>query len=269
MIGPIEEAVDVMDLSEGDAASGPTGAVVGRVAAVTGASRGLGRACALRLAQAGADVALFARDAEALAAVAQDIRSMGRRAWCFPGDITHLDKIVENLGDLPSLDILVNNAGMNVPQPFLDVDHETFDAMMQLNVRSAFFIAQAAARIMVAKGKGSIVNMSSQAGHVGLIKRTVYCTTKFAIEGMTRAMCVDLAGTGVRVNTVAPTFVRTDLTAAQLEKPEFREYVESNILSGRLAEEGEVAAAVLFLASDDASMVNGISLPVDGGWLAH
>jgi len=244
-------------------------ALTGRVAAVTGASRGIGRACAVALAQAGADVALFARDTATLENVAREIEARGQKAYVFARDVTNDMQIAADLNSLPQLDVLVNNAGTNAPQPFLDVDHETFDRLVTLNVRAAFFVAQAAARRMVDAGGGSIVNMSSQAGHVGLAKRTVYCTTKFALEGMTRAMCVDLAGTGVRVNTVAPTFVRTEMTEGQLDQPEFRAYVDTNVLAGRLAEVEEVAAAVLYLASDASAMTTGSSLLVDGGWLAH
>lgn len=241
----------------------------GRVAAVTGASKGLGRGCAIALAEAGADVALFARDEAALAEVAREIESRGRTAYPFVCDVTHDTAVAADLASLPHLDILVNNAGTNAPQPFLEVDHETFDRVVALNLRASFFIAQAAARLMVAAGYGSIINMSSQAGHVGLINRSVYCATKFALEGITKAMCVDLKNTGVRVNAVAPTFVSTDLTQSQLNRPDFRKYVDSNILIGRLAKIEEVAAAVVYLASDAAGSTTGISLPVDGGWLAH
>lgn len=241
----------------------------GKVAAVTGASKGIGRGCAVALAEAGADVALFARDKAALAEVARDIESCGRTAYTFVRDVTHDTAVAADLASLPRLDILVNNAGTNAPQPFLEVDHETFDRVVALNLRASFFIAQAAARRMVAAGHGSIINMSSQAGHVGLVDRSVYCATKFALEGITKAMCVDLKNTGVRVNAVAPTFVSTDLTQAQLNRPDFREYVDSNILIGRLAKIEEVAAAVVYLASDIAGSTTGISLPVDGGWLAH
>ncbi|MBK1696140.1 SDR family NAD(P)-dependent oxidoreductase [Rhodovibrio salinarum] len=245
------------------------GALAGRWALVTGASQGLGRGCALALADEGANVALMARNREKLEVLAGEIRDRGVEARVLVRDVSEIDAAAADIADLPHLDVLVNNAGTNAPQSFLDVDPETFDRVANLNLRAAFFVAQAAARRMVEQGRGSIVNMSSQAGHVGLKLRTVYCATKFAVEGMSKAMAVDLAGTGVRVNCVAPTFVRTEMTAAQLEQPEFRDYVDRNILLGRLAEVSEVAAAVVFLASDRAAMVTGTSLPVDGGWLAH
>lgn len=240
-----------------------------RLAVVTGASRGIGRACALALAEAGADVAVIARDTDALGAVAREIEQRGRRARVLARDVTDIEGIAADLADLPRLDVLVNNAGTNAPQPFLDVDSTTFDRLFAINVRAAFFIAQAAARRMTANGGGSIIQMSSQAGHTGLRDRTVYCATKFALEGMTRAMAVDLQGSGIRVNTVAPTFVHTEMTAAQLERSEFRDYVHAHILTGRLAEMNEVAAAVIYLASDAAASTTGTSIGVDGGWLAH
>ena len=241
----------------------------GRMAMVTGASRGIGRACALGLATAGADVALVARDRATLDEVAGEVAALGRQALVFARDVTDSARIATDIAGLPRLDILVNNAGTNAPQAFLDVDGDTFDRLFQLNVRAAFFIAQAAARRMSTDGGGSIIHMSSQAAHTGLQDRTVYCASKAALEGLTRAMAVDLKGSGVRVNTVSPTFVRTEMTAAQLDRPAFRDYVDAHLLTGRLAEPSEVAAAVLYLASDAAGSTTGASLPVDGGWLAH
>lgn len=241
----------------------------GRLALVTGASRGIGRACALGLAEAGADVAIVARDSNALADLARAIEALGRNVHVLERDVTDGEGMADDIAALPRLDVLVNNAGTNAPQPFLEVDGETFDRLFTLNVRAALFTAQAAARRMIASGGGSIIHMSSQAAHTGLRDRTVYCASKAALEGLTRAMAVDLAGTGVRVNTVAPTFVRTEMTAAQLDRPDFRAYVDAHILTGRLAEMEEVAAAVIYLASDAAASTTGTSIAVDGGWLAH
>ena len=168
------------------------------------------------------------------------------------------------------MSILVNNAGGNRPQPFVDVDRESLDFIIDLNVRAAFRVAQAAARAMLqSKTAGSIINMSSQMGHVGSPKRTVYCMTKHAIEGLTKAMAVELAPDNIRVNTVAPTFVETPLTKPMLEQPEFREFVFGMIPMGKLATMDDVVSAVLFLASPAAGMVTGHSLRVDGGWTAH
>jgi len=167
------------------------------------------------------------------------------------------------------LDILVNNAGFNRPQPFLEVDEETLDRMLALNVRAAFLVAQAAARAMVAGGGGVVVNMTSQMGHVGSERdRSVYVMTKHAIEGLTKAMAVELAPQGVRVVSIAPTFVMTPLTAPFFADPAFKKWALDRIPLGRLGTVDEVANAVVFLCSPAASLVTGSSLLADGGWTA-
>ena len=167
------------------------------------------------------------------------------------------------------MDVLVNNAGWNRPQDFLEVEESVLDAMLALNVKAAFIVAQAAARRMAEAGEGgAIVNMSSQMGHVGGPQRTVYCATKHALEGMTKAMAIELASHRIRVNTVGPTFVETPLATPFLRNEEFREFVLGSIPLGRLGEIAEVAAAVAFLASPAASLITGTSLLVDGGWTA-
>jgi NAD(P)-dependent dehydrogenase (short-subunit alcohol dehydrogenase family) len=171
---------------------------------------------------------------------------------------------------LPRLDVLVNNAGTNAPQPFVEVDPDTLGRLIELNVRAAFRTAQSAARVMRRTGGGgAIVHMSSQMGHVGSPNRTVYCMTKHAIEGLAKAMAVELAPHGIRVNTVAPTFVETPMTAPMFADAEFRRFVLDQIPLGRLATVEEVAAAVLYLVSPGAAMVTGHSLRVDGGWTAR
>jgi len=176
----------------------------------------------------------------------------------------------DKLGELSRIDIFVNNAGTNRPQPFLSVDPETYDALMDVNLRGAFFAAQAAARMMVAaKNGGSIINMSSQAGHRALRDRTVYSASKFGLEGLTKAMAFELAEHSIRVNAVAPTFVETPLASQFLQNKDFRNYVEGKIRLPRLGQVDDVAAAVLYLASPAASMVTGTSLLVDGGWTIH
>ena len=186
-----------------------------------------------------------------------------------PGDVTD-DAFVERVGELEGLSILVNNAGGNRPAPFVDIDAESLDFVLDLNVRAAFRVAQAASRAMLASGtSGSIIHMSSQMGHVGSPGRTVYCMTKHAIEGLSKAMAVELAPHGIRVNTVAPTFVETPLTRPMLENKEFRDFVFGMIPMGKLATEDDVVAAVLYLASPSAGMVTGHSLVVDGGWTAQ
>ncbi len=242
----------------------------GQLAVVTGASRGLGQGCALALAGAGADVALIGRNQDDLVAVAKDIQGLGRTAHVLAIDVTNSDDLAAMLGQLPPFHIFVNNAGTNRPQPFLEVDAETYDIVMNLNLRAAFFAAQAAARLMNINGQGgSIINMSSQAGHRALRDRSVYSTSKFALEGLTKAMAFELAEQNIRVNAVAPTFVETPMTSAGLAQKDFRDYVEGKIKLPRLGQIGDVAAAVLFLASPAASMITGTSLLVDGGWTIH
>ncbi len=242
----------------------------GRLAVVTGASKGIGRACALALAEAGAAVALLARPSADLDAAVAAVEALGVTAHPLPLDVRDRKGVEAAFAALPRLDVLINNAGTNIPQPFLEVDEESFDRVVDLNIRAAFFTAQAAVRRMVRDGtRGSVVHIGSQAGHVGLPGRTVYCTTKFAIEGLTRAMALDLRGTGIRVNSLAPTFVETPMTRPFLARPEFRAHVDEMILLDRLATPEDVAAAALFLASDASAMTTGSTLLVDGGWTAH
>ena len=238
----------------------------GKVALVTGAGRGIGRGCAEALAAAGAKVIAVARTSGDLAEVAQ--HASGRiEAWT--ADVTD-PALPERIEAIDGLSILVNNAGANRPQPFEQVDRESLDFVLDLNVRAAFLVAQAAVRAMLAQDiRGSIVHISSQMGHVGSPRRSVYCMTKHAIEGLTRAMAVELAPKGIRVNSVAPTFVETAMTRSMLDKPEFREFVLGMIPMGRLASAEDVVAAVLYLASPASTMVTGHSLRVDGGWTAH
>ncbi len=238
----------------------------GQLALVTGAGRGLGRACAEGLAGAGARVIAAARSAEEIAHVAA--HASGRiEGWT--GDVTD-DAFIARVATIEGLTLLVNIAGGIRPQRFVDVDTESLDFILDLNVRAAFRVAQAAARAMLASGSaGAIINMSSQMGHVGSPRRSVYCMTKHAIEGLTKAMAVELAPDNIRVNTVAPTFVETPLTKPMLEDPEFREFVFGIFPMGKLATMDDVVAAVLYLASPAAGMVTGHSLKVDGGWTAH
>ena len=238
----------------------------GQVALVTGAGRGIGRACAEGLARAGASVIAVARSESDLADLAAQ-SSGSISTWS--ADVTD-DDLVDRIATIDGLHILVNNAGGNRPQAFVDVDTESLDAVIDLNVRAAFRVAQAAAKAMLAQQiEGSIVNMSSQMGHIGAAKRTVYCMTKHGIEGLTKAMAVELAPHGIRVNSVAPTFVETPLTKPMLDDPEFREFVYSMIPLKKLAKVDDVVAAVMYLVSPDAGMVTGHSLKVDGGWTAH
>jgi NAD(P)-dependent dehydrogenase (short-subunit alcohol dehydrogenase family) len=241
----------------------------GKHVVITGASRGLGCACAEAFVAAGAEVILVARAKPELEELAARLRAHGGHAQAAACDVTDDAQVAQLFDGLERCDVLVNNAGTNRPQPFLEVDAATLDEIMRLNVRSMFIVAQAAARRMVQARSGAIVNMSSQMGHVGGPNRTVYCLTKHAIEGLTKAMAIDLAPHGVRVNSVAPTYIETPLTKPFLANAAFREDVLRRIPLGRLGTVEEVAKAVLFLASSDASLITGTSLLVDGGYTAQ
>lgn len=244
-------------------------AVQDQVVVVTGASRGLGRGCAEAFAAAGAEVVLVARKREELEEAASSIRAGGGRARVATCDVTNAREVEALFAGLARCDVLVNNAGGNRPQPFLEVDLATLDELLALNVRSMFVTAQAAARLMVKAGRGVIINMSSQMGHIGGPNRTVYCTTKHAIEGLTKAMAVELAASGVRVNSVAPTYIETPMTKPFFENEAFRQDTLRRIPLGRVGTVAEVAAAVVFLASPSASLITGASLLVDGGYTAQ
>ncbi|MGH7061932.1 MAG: SDR family NAD(P)-dependent oxidoreductase, partial [Stellaceae bacterium] len=237
---------------------------------VTGAGRGIGRAVALALAASGAELVLVSRTRSQLDEVAAEIAGRGGRARALQLDVTDSPALRAAFAGLGRLDILINNAGLNRPQPFLDVDEETLDRLLALNVRAAFLVGQAAARLMVANGAGGvIVNMSSQMGHVGSERdRAVYVMTKHAVEGLTKAMAVELAAKNVRVVSIAPTFIDTPLTRPFFADPEFRKWVLDRIPLGRLGTVEEVAQAVVFLASPAAALVTGSSLLADGGWTA-
>jgi NAD(P)-dependent dehydrogenase (short-subunit alcohol dehydrogenase family) len=244
------------------------------VALVTGASRGLGEEAAVALSEAGAEVVLLSRTREELERVANRIRALGGVARILVCDVTDVEAVHSQVMSLGRLDVLVNNTGMNIPEPFVEVSVERLDKQVGLNVRGAFVVAQTAARKMLEAPNrrdhgGAIVNISSQMGRVGAPLRTVYCMTKHAIEGLTKAMAIELAPLNIRVNAVAPTFIDTPMTAPFLAKPEFREWVMSRIPLGRLGTPGEVAAAVVFLASPASSLITGASLTVDGGWTAQ
>jgi NAD(P)-dependent dehydrogenase (short-subunit alcohol dehydrogenase family) len=248
--------------------------LAGRVALVTGAGRGLGRSIADALADAGAEVWLLARTASEIDQAAAAIRGAGGRAVPVACDVTDSSAVARVIAGMPALDVLVNNAGSNVPEPFVDVSEAHLDRLLSLNVRAAFLVAQAGARRMLADADrrtrgGAIINMSSQMGHVGAVNRSVYCLTKHAIEGLTKAMAIELAPHGIRVNSLAPTFVETPLTAPMFARPDFAKWVHDRIPLGRVGAPEEVAAAALFLASPAASLVTGTSLVVDGGWTAQ
>jgi NAD(P)-dependent dehydrogenase (short-subunit alcohol dehydrogenase family) len=246
----------------------------GRVALVTGAGRGIGRSVAIAFAQSGAEVWLVSRTQSELDQLAAEIRASGGRAQAAACDVTDATAVGRMVAAIPSLDILVNNAGMNMPEPFVNVTEERLDRVLDLNVRSMFVVAQAATKKMLGAPDrktrgGAIVNISSQMGHVGAENRTVYCMTKHAIEGLTKALGVELAAYNIRVNSVAPTFVDTPMTKPMFERAEFSKWVHDRIPLGRLGQLDEVVSAVLFAASPAASLMTGTSLIIDGGWTAQ
>ncbi|MGQ0544263.1 MAG: SDR family NAD(P)-dependent oxidoreductase [Betaproteobacteria bacterium] len=246
----------------------------GRTALVTGAGRGIGRACAVALAQAGAEVWLAARTRDEIEQAAAAIRAAGHRAHAAVCDVTKQTEVTSLVTSIPVLDVLVNNAGSNVPEPFVDVTEEHLDSIMALNLRSAFLAAQAAAKKMLARLErkrrgGAIINMSSQMGHVGAVNRSVYCMTKHGLEGLTKAMALELIAHNIRVVSIAPTFVETPMVKEFLQRPGFSQWVHERIPAGRVGDVEEVASTVVFAASPAASLVTGTSLLVDGGWTAQ
>jgi NAD(P)-dependent dehydrogenase (short-subunit alcohol dehydrogenase family) len=241
----------------------------GRRAIVTGAGRGIGLAAATALAGAGAHVTLCARTEHEIQAVAASIRANGQSADIMQLDVTDLGRLSATLETADPFDIFVNNAGTNRPKPFVDVTHEDFDAVINLNVRSAFFAAQIVVRKLISVGRrGSIINMSSQMGHVGGARRSLYCASKWAMEGFSKAMALELAPHGVRVNTLCPTFIATSMTKPFFENAAFKADVLSRIKLGRLGTVEDLMGAIVFLASEASALMTGASLIVDGGWTA-
>ena len=246
----------------------------GRTALVTGAGRGLGAGMAVAVAEAGAEVLLMSRTEAELDEVAGRIRADGGKATVIVSDVTDAAATTALIRGLDRLDILVNNAGTNRPQMFLEVTQENLDAMLDLNLRAAYLVAQAAVIKMLEDPNrrergGAVVHISSQMGHVGAPLRTVYAMTKHGLEGLNKAMAIELAPKGIRVNSVGPTFVETPLSRPMLADEAFHEEVLSRIPMGHLASIEDIAAAVVFLASPAAAMITGASLVVDGGWTAR
>jgi NAD(P)-dependent dehydrogenase (short-subunit alcohol dehydrogenase family) len=242
----------------------------GRTALVTGAGRGLGRGIAVALAAAGARVVLISRTVDEIESAASEIRAAGGEAVAVPCDVLDLQQFEAVLDGVGVVDVLVNNAGTNDPMPLGEVTPAVYDKIFDLNVRSAYFITKAVVARMVAAGRrGSVITVSSQMGHVGAANRSVYCAAKHAVEGMTKALAVELGPHGIRVNTVAPGYVETPLTAPYFADEEFRADTMRRIPLGRLGLVAEVAAAVVYLADPAAAFVTGASLAIDGGYTAQ
>ena len=246
----------------------------GQTALVTGAARGLGRAISLALANAGADVALGLLDPTSAEDLEREITGMGRRSMRVPMDVRRLDQITSAVdrvvAEFGRLDILVNNAGLGPSNLAEDVNEADFDLTFDINVKGVFFASQAAGRVMIRQGRGRIIHLSSQAGFIALPTESVYCISKAAVAHLARCLAVEWGGHGITVNAVAPTFIRTDGTAAALADPAFRAEVVERIAGlHRVGEPMDVAGAVVFLASPAASLITGTTLLVDGGWTAR
>ena len=238
----------------------------GRRALVTGAGRGIGLAAAAALAEAGAEVTLVARTGHEIDAAAVAIGPLARVRVL---DVADLATVAAFFADEPAFHVLVNNAGTNCPKPMWEASEADYDAVFDLNVKSAFFVAQACVRGMIAGGiTGSLIHMGSQMGHVGAPARSLYCGSKWALEGMSKAFALDLAPHGIRSNTIAPTFIETPLTKPYFEDAAFKAHVLAKIKLGRIGRVEDLMGAVLFLASDASALVTGTSLVVDGGWTA-
>lgn len=247
----------------------PSFSLQGKTALVTGGGRGIGLAAAAALAQAGANVTLVARSVDELERTSGLINEEGGTSRYIALDVTDARAVTETIEAHGPFDILVNCAGTNRPKPLVDVTDEDIDAIIDLNVKSVFFVSRAVAKGMLRAGiAGSIINVSSQMGHVGSPKRTVYCASKHAVEGMTKALAWELGPHGIRVNTVCPTFIETAFTASMFDASGFRDWVTQRIALGRVGRVEEVMGAIIFLASEASTLMTGSALMLDGGWTA-
>ena len=241
----------------------------GMKALITGASSGVGLGCAVALAEAGSHVVLSARNIDGLNDVVDAIQSKGLSAEAMMLDVTNTNSIRESIENHDPFDILVNSAGLGRHSPSKDTLVEDFDEVMSVNLRGAYFVTQAVAKGLIkAKKSGSLINISSQMGHVGGIDRAVYSASKHAVEGFTKAMAIEWGPHQIRVNTICPTFIRTPLTQSTFDNPERRKWIEDKIKLGRIGEVEDIMGAVVFLASDASSLITGSALMIDGGWTA-
>ena len=239
----------------------------GRRALVTGAGRGIGLAAAAALSEAGANVCLISRTSSEIEDAAEAIRAAGGTADTLVLDVLETDAMRAVISERGPFEILINNAGTNRPKTMAETTEEDFDTVLNLNLRAAFFVAQAVTDgLLAAEKPGTIINISSQMGHVAGPLRTVYCSSKWALEGLTKSLAMELAPNSIRVNSIAPTVIETPLAKEMLKDPEFRDAVLSKIKLGRTGRVEDLMGAIVFLASDAAAMVTGASLLVDGGW---
>tara|TARA_Y100000590_G_scaffold50320_1_gene53082 strand:+ start:62 stop:820 length:759 start_codon:yes stop_codon:yes gene_type:complete len=241
-----------------------------KYALVTGAGKGLGRACAIALAEAGATVIGLSRTQSDLEKLQKDLKKVKGKLIKVNCDVMDYENLKNKINKIKKIDVLVNNAGTNIPEPFEKIQQKSMNYIVDLNLKAAFNVAQLVVKKMLKNKKkgGSIINMSSQLGHVGMTGRNVYNMTKFGIEGLTKGMGVELASRNIRVNAVAPTFVETPMVKRFFKNKKFKKLAIGNIPMGKAASESDVATAVCFLASDSAAMITGTSLLIDGGWTA-
>jgi NAD(P)-dependent dehydrogenase (short-subunit alcohol dehydrogenase family) len=241
----------------------------GKRALVTGASSGIGLASAVALAEVGAEVTLAARSVGKLDATAEELRDAGFNALVMPLDVSDIDAMQAAVADAGPFDILVNSAGLAVHGPALETQEDDFDRVSDLNFKGAYFLTTAVAKGLIAAGKpGSLINITSQMAHVGGIDRAVYCGTKHAVEGFTKAMAIEWGAQGIRVNTICPTFIRTPLTEVTFENPERVRWIEGKIKLGRIGEVTDIMGPVVYLASDASALMTGTHMLIDGGWTA-
>jgi len=245
----------------------------GKVAIVTGAGRGMGYHIALGLAKYGADLVICSRTVSELETLGAEIRDLGRRVFVKEMDITRIpdiDAMVNGAVDFfGHIDILINNAGINRPQWAEEVTEENWDDVMETNLKGLFFCAQAVGKVMIKQKKGKIINVSSQAGSVGLLQRAAYCSSKGAVNQLTRVLAIEWAKHNINVNAIAPTFIETPFTAPMFQKEGFKKYVLGNIPLGRVGKPEDVIGGVLYLASDASDLVTGHILLMEGGWTAQ
>lgn len=247
----------------------PSFRLEGRRALVAGASSGIGAACAVALAEAGAEVTLAARSQDKLAALAAEMSAAGMQAKTLTLDVADVAATEATLAKTGPYDVLVNSAGLARHGPAADTTEDDFNAVSDLNIKGAYFLTRAVAKGLIAAGKpGSLINISSQMAHVGGVDRAVYAATKHAVEGFTKAMAIEWGPVGIRVNTICPTFIKTALTASTFANPERRKWIEEKIKIGRIGEVEDIMGGVLYLACDASALVTGTALMIDGGWTA-